>query len=214
MSSKNAEPVVIIGAGGQCRVILAIIRRIGNWLPIGIVDTGFRGQDECIAGVPVLGGMRCLPELRNRARFSCISIGDNRERDRHYELSKRYGFEIPTIVDPCSFVDESSFLGQGTLVCPQAAIGPDVVIGTNSIINTGAIVEHECLVGDHCHIAPGAVLAGRCRIGSNVLLGIGAVVLPNVKIASNTTIGAGCTVTKDIEHSGTYIGTPAKELKQ
>ena len=37
---------------------------------------------------------------------------------------------------------------------------PLLKIGINCIINTKALVEHDAIIGDHCHIATSAIING------------------------------------------------------
>lgn len=35
-----------------------------------------------------------------------------------------------------------------------------VLGGENAIINTCASIDHDCIIGKHCHIAPGVLMGG------------------------------------------------------
>ena len=82
---------------------------------------------------------------------------------------------------------------------PGAIINADVVIGRHCIINTGASVDHECVIGDYCHIAPHATLCGQVHIDEGTLMGVGSCAIPCVKIGSWCTIGAGATVINKVK---------------
>ena len=73
---------------------------------------------------------------------------------------------------------------------PGAVINADARVGRNSIVNTGAIVEHDCLIGDHAHIAPRVALGGAVKVGDFALIGSGAVALPGAAIGENAIVGA------------------------
>ena len=38
----------------------------------------------------------------------------------------------------------------------------------NCIINSKALVEHDVIIGDHCHIATGAIVNGEVRAGNEI----------------------------------------------
>ena len=47
----------------------------------------------------------------------------------------------------------------------DAVINANARIGKNCIINSKALVEHDVIIGDHCHIATGAIVNGEVRAG-------------------------------------------------
>src|SRR5579883_2905848 len=71
-------------------------------------------------------------------------------------------------------------MGEGGQVMAGAVIQPDVRIGANAVVNTRASVDHDCILGDHCHIAPGAVLCGAVTIGEDTHIGAGATIRRDV----------------------------------
>jgi carbonic anhydrase/acetyltransferase-like protein (isoleucine patch superfamily) len=46
-------------------------------------------------------------------------------------------------------------------------------VGENTILNTRSLVEHDAVIGSHCHISTGAIVNGaatvddRCFVGSH-----------------------------------------------
>ena len=86
---------------------------------------------------------------------------------------------------------------------------PETRIGENAIVNTNASVDHECLVGDHVHIAPGGVIAGGVRIGNGSFVGANATIIDGVSVGSNSTVGAGAVVIDDVPSGCTVVGVPA-----
>lgn len=84
------------------------------------------------------------------------------------------------------------------------------VVGVEEDLKTA---DHDCIVGDYCHIAVGAHLCGTVRVGNGSWIGAGATVSNNVNICSYATVGAGAVVIHDIEESGTYIGVPVKKME-
>jgi acyl-[acyl carrier protein]--UDP-N-acetylglucosamine O-acyltransferase len=79
-----------------------------------------------------------------------------------------------------------------------AVIQPGTYIGENSIVNTSVSVDHDCIIGQHVHIAPGSTVCGGVRIEDNVYIGSGAVIVQGVRIAPYIFIKAGTIVTRDV----------------
>ena len=92
-------------------------------------------------------------------------------------------------------------------------IHPTAVIGRHAIINSGAIIEHDCNIGDYVHVSPHATICGTCNIGNKTWIGAGATIINNTNITSNVIIGAESTVIKDVNKPGTYVGSPAHNIR-
>jgi acetyltransferase-like isoleucine patch superfamily enzyme len=86
-----------------------------------------------------------------------------------------------------------------------------VTIGDNTFISHGVV-----FINDKFHNGRPAQgdkeLWKSTNIGKNVSIGSNATILP-VSIIDNVVIGAGSVVTKNITESGTYMGNPAKKIK-
>jgi UDP-3-O-[3-hydroxymyristoyl] glucosamine N-acyltransferase len=95
-----------------------------------------------------------------------------------------------------------------------SVINPCSKLGKGVILNTCSSIDHECEVGDYCHISVGAHIAGMVKLDEYSFVGIGAAVKNNISICKNCIIGAGAVVVKNITESGTYIGIPAKIVKK
>ena len=95
-----------------------------------------------------------------------------------------------------------------------AVINPGTHIGKGCIINTCSSVDHDCIVGDYVHIAVGSHLCGTVIVGDGTWIGAGATVSNNVSICTNCIIGAGAVVVNDIKECGTYVGVPARRIKE
>lgn len=203
---KN-KPLIIIGSGGHASVVLDAAKLMREWDSIQILDQQPKGV---VINVDDL--------YSNRYRYKSISdvfvaIGDNRSRGVVLKELIDEGFSIATIVHPSAMIADSVSIKEGTCVLAGVVINPYVKIGKGVVLNTGARLDHHNLIGDFSHICPGTVLAGDVKIGSHCFIGIGSVVSGQVQITDNVILGAGCVVVKSITESGTYVGTPAKQIK-
>ena len=214
ISKIDKKNIAILGAGGQCRAVLAILDLNGYQKPNFIIDFGICTKGEEIMNIPVLS-IQHYEEIiyhSNNTSF-IIAIGDNSERKKIYKNLLQLGCEILTIISQKATICAGAKIGNGVFISPNVFVGPNTVIGNNVILNTGSIIEHESNVGNHSHLAPGSVLCGRSGIGEAVFLGAGAVVIDKVSVASNTIIGAGSVVVKSIQEEGfTWVGSPAKKI--
>ena len=69
-----------------------------------------------------------------------------------------------------------------------------------------ANVEHDCNIGDFCHISPHATICGTVTVGKNSWIGAGATVINNLTICDDVVVGAGSVVVSDIHEKGIYKG--------
>ncbi|MFA5316237.1 MAG: acetyltransferase [Dehalococcoidales bacterium] len=208
------KKILLIGAGGHCKVVLDLLLRSKEFKVAGIIDKKER-IGERILGVPVNGTDPDLPRFIKAGVKHCFisvgSVGDPRLRVKLYELAKNAGFVFPNLVSPHAIVSSYASLGNGNFIAPGAIINAGSKIGNNCIINTGAIVEHDCVIGDHVHVASGSVMSGGVSVGNRAHIGNGTFIIQGVKIGSGTVIGAGSVVTKDIRKGVVAYGNPCRE---
>jgi sugar O-acyltransferase (sialic acid O-acetyltransferase NeuD family) len=203
----NAEPVVVIGAGGHGKVVVSTLLAAGIRVPCVLDDDEEKWGSE-IFGVPVRGPVSDEVEY---GRIAVLGVGQNEERKR---LAGALELDWATVIHPQAWVHPSVHLGAGTVVFAGAIIQPDTVIGRHVIVNTGALIDHDCDVGDYAHVAPGVKLSGGVRLDEGVFLGIGSCVIPGVRVGKWTTVGAGAAVVNDLPSEVTAVGVPARALKR
>lgn len=207
----SAEPVILLGAGGHSKVVLASLEAAGRRVA-AILDDDPSTAGRRVLGIEVTGPVERLDSLG--AVEAVIAIGDNRMRRQLVPRAEGIcpSLSWATAVHPAAVVHPSARLGPGTVVFAGAVIQPDAVVGAHAIVNTGASVDHDCQLGDFVHVAPGARLGGGVTVGEGVLLGIGCAVLPGRSVGAWAVVGAGATVTEDVGDGWTVAGTPARRL--
>lgn len=206
------KKVVILGGGGHAKVVIELLRGMGEWGIVGCLDPRASAP---VSGAPILGDDRLLPELaREGIRHVCIAVGDNRVRTRLGSEAARHNFQWVTATGRKSIISSSTTMGAGTVVMEGAVINADAQIGELAVINTGAIVEHDCHIGAGAHVAPGAILTGGVTLGSLAFVGAGATILPGLTVGAEAVIGAGAVVIRDVPSGETHAGVPARQLSR
>jgi sugar O-acyltransferase (sialic acid O-acetyltransferase NeuD family) len=210
-SGEGKLKILVLGAGGHARSVISILKSLGQWDVVGILDRVEKAEEEFIGGVPILGSWNNLMKFKSQdISNAVVAIGDNFERHTLFGLLTESGFSIPTLVHPEAFVDKSATLGRGCVICVGAIICADVKLGSNVLVNTGAIVDHETIVEDDVHIGSGSKIAGRVKIGQKSFLGIGATVIDKKKIGRNVVLGAGSVLLSNLPDDVIAFGVPAK----
>lgn len=200
--------IVIVGASGHGKVIADIAKRNGYAEIVFLDDNA--SLKEC-SGYPVVGTSKDA-ERYGDSDF-IVAIGNARIRQKIQLSLAENGKRLATLIHPNAVIGENVSLDEGTVVMAGAVINPCVKIGKGCIINTCASVDHDCMIGDFVHISVGAHVAGTVAIGNRTWIGIGGVVSNNIEITDDCMIGAGAVVVKNIPESGTYVGAPARIMK-
>ena len=211
MSANRDAGVVVLGAGGHAKVVIATLQA-ASFTVAAVFDDDETKQGDALLGVEVRGTLADF--AGSNYRRAVIAIGNNITRMRLAEAlqSQLQTVEWITVVHPQSCVHPSVKLGAGAVVFAGAVVQPDTVIGAHAIINTGASVDHDCVIGDFVHVAPGARLAGDVKVDRGAFIGISAAIIPGRRVGEWATVGAGAAVVNDIPARATAVGVPARVL--
>jgi len=189
--------LVILGGGGHAKVVIENLESEGYYSICGYTVTNGEAGRQPLLGYPFLGGDDILPRLLDSGvRWAFVAIGDNAARMRCLERVRVLGFSIANAVSSRACVSKRATLGAGV------------------IVNTNAGIDHDCEIGDHCHIAPGAAIAGSVKIDTGAFLGIGCRVLPGVRVGSWSVVGGGAVVTSNLPPDSVAIGVPARVTRR
>lgn len=214
---KNKKNKLVgVGAGGHAKVMIEIIRQIGGYDLIGLLEKNKKLWGATVSGVPVLGGDDLLRKIYKEGIHQVFigvgSVGDATLRKKLYLTVHEAGFKIINVIHPKAIVSPSVKLGKGFIMMAGAIANADTQFGNNVIVNTGAIVEHGCVIGDHVHIASGARLASTVHVGEGSHIGLGASIKQSVRIGKNVVVGAGAVVIEDVPSCVVVAGVPARVI--
>src|ERR1700680_1615124 len=208
--NSQRKPILIVGAGGHAKVVVEVLRELGDWDIVGLCDQDLTPRG--VAGVEVFGPddvvMRRL--RREGVTHAIVAIGDNLRRQQLGQRVRAEGFDLATAVSPAAHVSASARIGAGVVIMAGAIISAEAAIGDFAIINTASSVDHDCIIGEAAHIAPGVALAGNVNVGMRSLVGIGSSAIPGVTIGTDAVIGAGAAVVGNIPEGVTAVGVPAR----
>lgn len=204
---------VIVGAGGHGRVVLDILLSGRQYRPVGFLDSNPAMHGRRMDGLPILGDLAALPDLRSQGvSRAIVAIGDNGVRRGFAQRVEDAEMELINAVHPSANLAHNVSLGRNVVVAAGALVCAHCQIGDSAILNTGCIVDHESMIGTAAHICPGAKLAGRVTVESGAFVGIGATVLQGLRIGYESVVGGGAVVIQDVEPLTTVVGVPARLL--
>lgn len=203
-----ARPLVMLGAGGHARVLVALARSAG-YPVLGVCDPAL--ADDAVSnweGLNVLGDDGALSRLAPDCVALMLGVGQlvaRTLREQLYASWRERGYDFPALVHPAAWVAPGVVLGDGVQVMAGAVIQPGCEIGENTIINTRAGVDHDCQIGRDVHVAPGATLCGSVTVEDGAFIGAGATVIQSVRIGIGAVVGAGVTLTRDLTPRTTIL---------
>lgn len=211
----DKKKLILVGGGGNCKVVLSILEKIDNLNVVGIIDQK-SNIGRSLKGIKIIGTDEDLSDIyRSGVQYGFVTVGSIKSNLRRFQLFsvlKTIGYELPIIISPDTIIDKNTKIGEGTVIMPGSIINVDSEIGKNCIINSGATIEHDCKIGNHCHIAPGVNISGGINIGDLSFIGTGATVIHGIQIGRNVTIGAGSVVIKDIPDNAIAVGNPSRMI--
>jgi UDP-2-acetamido-3-amino-2,3-dideoxy-glucuronate N-acetyltransferase len=108
------------------------------------------------------------------------------------------------------FIGPYVYVGENTRIYQFCNISAGTIIGKNCFIGMGVMTQNDKEIDYPCK---GNWKEEAPLIGDNVRIGAGALILPRVVLADNCRIGAGAVVTRSTESGFTYIGNPARKMK-
>ena len=172
------KKLLIVGAGGFGRMVAE--QAMLQYDCVFVDDGQPVAVDVC--GIPVVGGLADLPELRKEYGLLVVGIGNNQFRAQVYEKAKALGYAFPNIVAPSAYVSPFAKVGYGCVLLQNACIQNGASVGNGVLLNAGTEVHCGAVVGDYALIytnsvvRTGAKVGKYARIGSNVTVCNSAVV--------------------------------------
>ena len=208
MDMTIKKPIIIIGAGGHSRVVIDALL-LCNENVLGILDNDSNLHGKKILGINVLGDDSYIEKYKTNEIYLVNAIASTSSltlRKRIYDFFSNKGFHFTKVIHPSAIVSPFAKLSNDIQIFAGAIIQPECIIGVNTIINTKTSIDHNGVIGNHCHIAPGCTLSGTVQIGDCSHLGTGSSVIQNITIGRNVLVGAGSVVLKNISKNAKVYG--------
>lgn len=204
---------VIYCAGEQGRVVLDILRSMGDNENVVFADDDPSLQGKVIQNTKVIGGIDEIIDLSTNS-FQCIvAFGDEQEiRLKIANKIEEAGHRFFNAIHPSAVISERVTLGTDVIINGQSYIGPYVVIEDHVLIDSCVNISHDSTLERGATITPGVTIAGGVTIKKDGYVGPNATVLEDVTIGEGALVGAGSVVMEDVSAGKTVIGTPATTI--
>ena len=216
-TGDNRTALLIVGAGGHAREVLALIRDGGTRgftaRVMGSVDDG--SPDPHILeriGLQHLGGTSNLAEWAG-AHFT-VGIGSGQVRLMLADSARHAGLSALELISNLAHVGPDVRCGAGCVIFPMATVTTNIELGDQVHIGRGAAVGHDSVLSEGVTVMPNASVSGNVTIGARSTIGTGAAVIQGVTIGADVTVGAGAVVIRDVPDGVTVAGVPAKVISQ
>lgn len=208
------KDIVIVGSGGFAKEVAFLIDEINSvseeWNFLGYIDQGvgsFNGKYTVFQNDGWL--------LNTFEKIHVVfGIGNPLVISRLYKMfSANTNLFFPNLVHPNVIGDWKRIkMGKGNIICASNVFTTDIFIGNFNVFNLDCTIGHDVVIGNYNVINPSVNISGGVQLSDRILLGTNATLLQYLSVCADTVIGANALVNKSIETSGTYIGSPAKQL--
>lgn len=204
---------VIIGAGTYGEVYLAYLQEEGVDV-IGFIDDAPKVDN--VRGVPVLGGMECLPSLKGQYGVEAVycPLGNNKLRVKFLSYAKDLGYHTPNYIHPSVIISPNVTIGNGVYILLGTTIMPYTTVKDYTMISMGVHLAH------HTVLEEGVFLSTGCNFGASIVAhkyaycGISSTIMTGLhELGEDCLIGAGAVVIRDVEPKAVVAGVPAKVIK-
>jgi sugar O-acyltransferase (sialic acid O-acetyltransferase NeuD family) len=204
-----AQPVIVLGAGGNCRDIVDAMLDAGGFEPLGYLDDD--PAKTQLSGLPVLGPLASWAE--HSGAFFVDGLNGVELTPSKREMLDRLGIprdRYVSVVHPTASVSRMASVGVGTVLLQNVTVNSEARIGDHVMVLPNSVVSHDAVIEDYCYLTPGVVLAGYVHLEQGAYIGAGAVVKHRVTVGAGAVVGMGSVVLRDVPAGTTVKGNPAR----
>ncbi|MEX2526779.1 MAG: acetyltransferase [Gemmatimonadota bacterium] len=210
------RPLVVYGAGGLGRELVALAEAMAEWDVLGFLDDNLELNRAIRGGLPVLGGAEWLSGEGAWVEGLHVALGVGAPALRR-RLGRRVldaGGTLATLVHPSVIPGPRVQVNAGAVVNVGSTLTVDIEVGEGCLVNPGCALGHDVVIGEYAVLSPGVCLSGVVEVAEGAEIGTGAVVLPGVTVGAWSVVGAGAVVHRDVPSNTVVAGVPARTLRE
>jgi sugar O-acyltransferase (sialic acid O-acetyltransferase NeuD family) len=214
-SPPARRELVIVGAGGFAREVLALVRAISRagagdaWRVLAFLGRDGDPLGRELDGIPVVDALS--PAAPASRPVGVSGIGYPQGRRAEVEARAADVSSWATLIHPgVGFDPERVRIGAGCVVLEGSSFTTDLTLGRHVMLHLHCTVTHDCVLEDYVSLMPGCHVSGNVTLREGVFMGAGAVVLQGIEVGAWASVGAGAVVTEDVPAGATVVGVPAR----
>ena len=206
--------LLLIGASGLAREVLACVRENGQFDVVGVLDDDESKVGLALDGAPIIGPASHALRYPEARLVVCIGAGKWREK----VIARLAGLGLPgyrfaTVVDPSVRIPYCCDIGPGSILLGNVTLTAGITVGSHVVMMPGVTLTHDDVVEDFATLAAGVSLGGGVRIGRAAYLGMNSCVREGIKVGAGSRVGMGAAVLADVPDGETWAGVPARVLE-
>jgi sugar O-acyltransferase (sialic acid O-acetyltransferase NeuD family) len=205
--------LLLVGAGGLAREVLAVERRLARFHEVAVLDDDPARRDTTVAGAVVVGGLDCV--VHRPAAQLVVCIGRGTARRSVVDRLARLGVErsrFATVVDPQVVVPEGCEVLEGSVLLAGTVLTADVRIGRHVVVMPNVTLTHDAVIEDFATLCAGVTLGGEVRVGEAAYLGMASSVRERLEIGAGSVLGMAAALLQPLPAGETWAGVPARPL--
>lgn len=214
----TAGPLLLVGAGGLAREVLAAVGASGSAAPgrtvLGYLDDNPALHGRHIQGLPVLGPLDAVAEHPDADVVVCVASPKDPSRRRR--VVERLALPVEryaTVVHPAASLAPGTQLGAGSVFLACTVVTAAQQVGAHVVAMPHTTITHDDEVGDYVMFGTGVGLSGSVSVGPCAYLGSGALVREGLSIGAGSIVGIGAVVLADVPPFEVWVGNPARRLR-
>ena len=210
--------LAIYGSGGLGREILQLVKDINSnfiqYNELVFINDDKTEKDIKVDGIVVTTFDKTISKYnKNEVKF-IIGIGEPVVRKKKYDLIKKNGYYLATLIHPSLSLSKTIFIDEGTIINKYTFISTNVRIGKNSYIQPFAAIGHDVVIGDNCVISSHTTIGGHCSIENNSFIAMNVPIREGINIGEDCIIGMGSIITKNVPNNTITAGAIGREIQK
>lgn len=207
------KDIYIIGASGFGREVAWLIEELDEWKVVGFIDDNESIHNTFINDIPVAGGISFLDTFESAINVA-IAIGNPSVRKKIADkLKVNQNIVFPNIIAKGIRISNTIKMGEGNIICSGSILTTNIQLGNFNLINLDCTIGHDVSISSFVTAYPSVNISGNVVVGNCVELGTCSKVIQGKIITDNVIVGAGSVLIKDLDESGTYVGSPVRKVK-
>lgn len=206
--------VAFIGSGELSLSIAHYMIEDNQYEVVGFFDD-YTPINTDVKGYKIIGKLDDIESMHKDNIFDGLVNGVGFMRmEYRKEVFDRFKGIVPFVnfFHSSCIIDSTATVGEGVIIFPMSMLYYNAVIEDNVFIQVNTTVT-DSLVCKDTMVSGGVMIAGRSTVGQGCNIGVKTCISSDVKICAGVRTGAATTIVKDITEPGTYVGVPAKKIK-